>query len=188
MGWPRPAARRTPSSMPRPVQQSATAPSMATAGTELIPSSFAYSVTLSSFMSRTITSHESHAHSLILATASSHTEQPALKLTLFGFRSFQFSIVINRFFSTVPLAMNLNRWTRHRSIGTIDAAVPVLRLDDGSTALTIVKILTRIRRHGFGFLMPTFGACNHRSEFNRRLFTIGTHGCSSPSRLSRLRR
>ena len=65
--------------MSRPAQQSAMIPSMATAGTELIPSFFAYSATVSSFISRTITSHESHAHSLILAIALSQMEQPALE-------------------------------------------------------------------------------------------------------------
>ena len=81
-GCPKPAARRTGSSGPRLEQQSASLPSMTTAGTERIPSAVARWIVGGAFISRTVTSQDGHATRLTNWIASSQTVQPALKISI----------------------------------------------------------------------------------------------------------
>ena len=52
----------------------------------------------------------------------------------------------------------LDRRAFHVAIGAEDTAISGKRFEDHAAAFTIVEILARIRRHGFGFLMSAFGA------------------------------
>src|SRR5262245_32982160 len=44
---------------------------------------------------------------------------------------------------------SLNRWTRHRAIGTEHAAIPLLRAQRRATATACVEDLAGVGRHGF---------------------------------------
>lgn len=81
-GWPNPAARSVASSGPRPAQQSASWPLITTAGTERTPKLLARRATSGCRMSSTVTSQEGHAICLTSVTVSSHTEHPALKISI----------------------------------------------------------------------------------------------------------
>ena len=82
MGTPSPAAFNTSMFGPRPAQQSASRPSITTAGTDWIPRLFARADTAGSFISRTDTSQDVHAFCLIISMVSRHTGQPALKISI----------------------------------------------------------------------------------------------------------
>ena len=82
-GFPRPASCKTSSSIPRPVQQSASLPSTATAGTERTPSSFARCNESGSCKFNTVTSQDGQASSLTVFSASSHRGQPAEKTSIY---------------------------------------------------------------------------------------------------------
>jgi len=84
-GRPNPASRSVDSSGPRPRQQLASRPSIATAGTELTPSSRARAATASSCMSRTSTSQEGQAIRFTSAMVSSQAGHPAEKTSIFRF-------------------------------------------------------------------------------------------------------
>ena len=51
----------------------------------------------------------------------------------------------------------LNGGTRHRRIGTKNAAIALKRFQDGAACLAFIKPLTGIRGHGFGFYVAAFG-------------------------------
>lgn len=84
-GTPRPANRKANSCTPRPAQQSASFPSITTAGTLRIPYCRAFVATSSRRMSRTSTSHEGHATWLMNAIVSSQAGHPALKTSILRF-------------------------------------------------------------------------------------------------------
>jgi hypothetical protein len=82
MGTPSPADLRTSTSGPRPSQQSASLPSITTAGTDLMPRPLARLDTVGSFISRMVTSQDAHALSLTIVIASWQTGHPALKISI----------------------------------------------------------------------------------------------------------
>jgi hypothetical protein len=84
-GTPKPAARSTTISGPRPEQQPASSPLIATAGTDRTPSAFARSATFDCFISSTVTTHDGEAVFLISVIISSQHTHPALKASIFRF-------------------------------------------------------------------------------------------------------
>jgi hypothetical protein len=76
-----PADFKEASSGPRPEQQSASLPSMTTAGTELMPSFLAFAATSASFMSNTLTLQDGQAMLLTSSMVSSQAGHPALKIS-----------------------------------------------------------------------------------------------------------
>lgn len=52
----------------------------------------------------------------------------------------------------------LDRWAGNRTKGTIHAAIPLLGSENRATAFAVIEKLAGMRRHGFGFLVPTLGA------------------------------
>lgn len=82
IGTPSPAAFNTSILGCRPAQQSASFPSITTAGTDLMPRLFARIDTAGSFISRTDTSHDLHAFCLMISIVSWQTGQPALKISI----------------------------------------------------------------------------------------------------------
>ena len=49
-------------------------------------------------------------------------------------------------------------WARNRSVGTINAAITFQWLEQLTTTLALIKPLTSISGHRFGFLMAAIGA------------------------------
>ena len=62
----------------------------------------------------------------------------------------------------------LNWRTGHRSVRAKNATMSRVRLEYRSTALTVVKEPASVRRHRFGFLVPTLGTGEQRSCLNFR--------------------
>ena len=67
--------------------------------------------------------------------------------------------------TTLP-AVFLDWRAWHRTIGTEDAAVARLGLDDLVATSAVVKPLAGVRWHFLGLRKPAQGACNSRSKFD----------------------
>ena len=112
-GCPKPAARSVDSSGPRPVQQSASLPSITTAGIERMPRFFARLATVGFFMSRTVTSHDGQATRLMSRMVSSHAGQPALKTSIFRFAAIISSLNVSFAESSTSLYWRIRGTRRH---------------------------------------------------------------------------
>src|SRR5258708_10425584 len=88
---PRPALRSAASFGPAPVQQPASLPLIATAGTVLTPYCLAFVATSGLFMSSTSTSHEEQAICWTSFTVSAHAGHPALNTSTFRLLVFMIS-------------------------------------------------------------------------------------------------
>src|SRR5262245_53871753 len=82
-GCPRPAVRKVSSFGAPAAQQSASLPSITTAGTRATPYLLALAAPPASFMETISTSHEEQAIRLTMATVSSHSGHPAVKTSIF---------------------------------------------------------------------------------------------------------
>ena len=80
---PSPAARNACSCEPAPEQQSASLPSITTAGTVCTPYCLAFDAMVASCISWTLTSHDPQASRWTRAIVSSHRPQPAVKTSTF---------------------------------------------------------------------------------------------------------
>ncbi len=69
--------------------------------------------------------------------------------------------------ATVRIApMQLNRRAGDGAVRTENAAITGLGAQNFAASLAVIKILTGIGRHGFGFDMPAFGAGQNRDQFD----------------------
>ncbi len=62
--------------------------------------------------------------------------------------------------------MQLDRRAGDGAVRTENTAITSLGSQNRTASLAVIKILAGIRRHGFGFDMPAFGAGQNRDQFD----------------------